>query len=137
MSSAKSLGGKCLCGAVSFTASGVKLEHHACHCEMCRRWAGSPFFGIHCRDVVFDGEQNLARFQSSEWAERGFCKRCGSSLFYFAIPQQHYAMSAGAFDDQSKFVLESEIFVDYKPPGYRFAGDHEMLTGQEFMEKWG
>jgi hypothetical protein len=35
--------GKCMCGAVSYTAKGVDKEIAACHCSMCRRWASGPF----------------------------------------------------------------------------------------------
>ena len=37
--------GRCLCGAVTFTCSDVD-EIDCCHCDMCRRWAGGPFFAV-------------------------------------------------------------------------------------------
>jgi hypothetical protein len=75
--------GGCLCRAVRFVAEGVEMEHHACHCGMCRKWAGgAPFFGAAVQSVVFSGPE-LVRYASSEWAERGFCRVCGTSLFYF------------------------------------------------------
>ena len=46
-------------------------------------------------------------------------------------------MSVGAFDDQSPFRLASEIYIDDKPPGYDFAGDHPRMTGAEFMASLG
>jgi hypothetical protein len=42
-------------------------------------------------------------------------------------------VSMGAFDDQSVFQLAGEIYVDAKPPGYAFAGDHPRQTGEEFL----
>jgi len=103
---------------------------------MCRRWGGAPFFGIHCGDVVFDDDKHLKRYDSSDWAQRGFCDVCGSSLFYFAKPHQRYSMSAGIFDDQSQFRMNREIFIDYKPPGYTFAGEQELMTEKEVLERW-
>ena len=66
MSIVESMSGRCLCGAVSFVATGVHLDHHACHCDMCRRWGGAPFFGIHCEGVTFDGEDSICRYDSFE-----------------------------------------------------------------------
>jgi hypothetical protein len=101
---------------------------------MCRRWSGgAPFFATDARGVIFEGSENLARYASSDWAERGFCKTCGSNLFYFLKPAQTYAMSVGVFDDASPFQLVREIFIDQKPDGYALAGDHPRLTEAETM----
>lgn len=128
--------GRCLCGAVRFTADEVEHEHHACHCTMCRRWAGgSGFLGTTATGVTFDGSEHLARYASSEWAERGFCTQCGTVMFYFLKPTQAYTMSVGVFDDQSPFRLVREIFIDKKPAGYAFVGDHERWTEEETFER--
>jgi hypothetical protein len=130
--------GRCLCGAVRFTAEEVETDHHACHCGMCRRWSGGgPFFAAHVRGVVFAGEEKLAIYESSEWARRGFCGACGTTLFYFLKPTQEYMMSVGAFDDQGPFRLAREIFVDHKPPGYALAGEHPRWTEEETLARLG
>jgi hypothetical protein len=117
---------------VRFTAHEVETEHHACHCGMCRRWSGgSPFFGAAVGEVVFESTDKLGRYDSSPWAERGFCTACGTQLFYFLKPSKTYTMSVGAFDDQQPFRLSREIFIDHKPPGYTLEGDHERWTEEE------
>jgi hypothetical protein len=127
--------GKCLCGGVRFEAENVEAEYHACHCGMCRRWSGgSPFFAAHAERVVFEGEA-LGRFDSSEWAQRGFCRSCGTTLFYFLKPSKSYMLSVGAFDDQSPFRLVREIFIDHKPAGYDLAGDHPRWTEAETLAR--
>ena len=124
--------GRCLCGAVTFAAERVEAEHHGCHCGMCRRWSGgTAFFAAQCAGVTFAGHDQLGRYASSQWAERGFCKQCGTTLFYFLRPTQTYFMSVGAFDDPTPFRLVREIFIDRKPGGYAFAGDHERWTEAE------
>jgi hypothetical protein len=130
--------GKCLCGTVRFTATGFKPEYHACHCGMCRRWSGgSPFFAVGCKSVTFDsGADNIGRFRSSDWAERGFCKSCGTTLFYFLKPTEQYSMSVGTFDDPALFKLASEIFIDHKPSDYALAGDRPRLTEAEVFAKY-
>jgi hypothetical protein len=103
---------------------------------MCRRWSGgSGFFGARCAGVTFAGADCLGRFVSSAWAERGFCKTCGTTLFYFLKPTETYTMSVGVFDDQRPFRLVREIFIDQKPSGYAFAGDHERWTEAETFER--
>jgi hypothetical protein len=130
--------GKCLCGAVRFEATGVETTYHACHCGMCRRWAGgSPFFCASVESVTFSDEDNLGRYASSKWAERGFCKVCGTTLFYFLKPAKRYTLSVGAFDDGDSFALAREIFIDAKPAGYALAGDHPRLTAREILAEHG
>ncbi|MEJ7601516.1 MAG: GFA family protein [Kofleriaceae bacterium] len=127
--------GRCLCGAVKFSAAEVETEHHACHCGMCRRWSSSAFLAATAKDVTFDGRDELALYDSSAWAARGFCRICGTTLFYFLKPTQTYAFSVGAFDDPTPFRLVREIFIDRKPPGYAFEGDHERWTEAETFER--
>ena len=116
--------GRCLCGAITFEAVGVETEIHACHCSMCRRWSGGgPGFATQVESVTFTGESSLGRYDSSDWAERGFCKTCGSCLFYRLKPDT-YILSIGSFDDPDAFVLHGEIYHDDKPTTYALAGDH-------------
>ena len=129
--------GKCLCGAVSFEAEGVEPHAHACHCDMCRAWTGGPLLAVSVGGVRFAGEEQVVRYDSSEWGARGFCSRCGSNLFYHLKPADQYLLCLGSFDDQTGFDLAGEIFVDRKPPGYAFAGDHQRQTGEEFLASLG
>lgn len=125
--------GKCLCGAVSFTAASVKPDVHACHCTMCQRWLGGPALGVEASGVEFSGGENLSVYESSPWAERGFCNKCGSSVYYRVREPNLYVLFAGSFDDQSQFSLAGEIYIDEKKSDYDFAGEHPRLTGEEFM----
>jgi hypothetical protein len=128
--------GGCLCGAVQFTAAKVQTEFETCHCGMCRRWSGSPLFAAHVEGVKFDGEDKITVYDSSEWASRGFCSKCGSNLFYYLKPADRYVMCVGAFDDAPKFKLVGEIYIDHKPPGYNFAGDLPKQTEEEILAKF-
>lgn len=128
--------GHCLCGAVKFSVGSVEAEHHACHCGSCRRWSGGgPFLAAETTDVVFEDTAQLGRYRSSDWAERGFCRACGTTLFYYLVPAGSYLMSVGAFDDQAPFRLVREIFIDRKPEGYALVGDHPRWTEQETFER--
>lgn len=129
--------GQCLCGAVQFTAEDVETHFHSCHCGTCRRWGGGPGMAVQVGSVQFTGEDQIARFQSSDWAERGFCKQCGSNLFYHMKEPGGYMMWVGAFNDQSAFKLTGEIYIDSKPDSYAFAGDHPRQTEAEFLASIG
>ena len=129
--------GQCLCGAVKFTAEDVDTHVHACHCSMCRNWTGGPMQAAQVGNVEFSGEEFIKRYASSDWAERGFCTECGTSLFYRLKEPEMYMMPTGAFDDADQFELAGEIFIDEKPSGYSFAGDHPRMTAAEFMASIG
>lgn len=128
--------GRCLCGAVKFQ-TGDCNHVHACHCGNCRRWGGGPALAIPCgTDMKFEGEDGITRYASSEWAERGFCKHCGTHLFTYVRPTGDYYVFAGLFEDQSAFDLVGQIFIDRKPAYYGFSNDTENLTEQQFYEKY-
>ena len=130
--------GHCLCGTVTVRATPVRRHVEACHCTMCRRWSGLAYLGVHCgSDVAFEGEEHIVRYRSSEWAERGFCGRCGSSLFFHYLPKGTYGLLAGLFPDDALLQLNEEIFIDEKPDYYAFAGDTEKMTGAEVIAKFG
>ncbi len=125
--------GRCLCGSVEVTAKTMGNEVGACHCGMCRRWTGGPFLAVECgTDVTFSGEEHVTVFDSSAWAERGFCKKCGTHLFYRIKESGQYIMPAGLFDGtDAEFVFNHQIFVDEKPDFYDFANETRNMTGAE------
>ena len=129
--------GKCMCGAVSYTAAGLTGEISACHCEMCRRWTGGPLLAATAKTIAWRGEEHIRTFTSSAWAERGFCTQCGSALFYRVTAEgPHHGMTTLAFgtlDDQAGFAMSREWFIDKKPEVYEFAGERAQVTGAEAM----
>ena len=126
--------GQCLCGAIEVEAP-AQQEVGLCHCSMCRRWSGGPMFAVHCGSQVRFGGQAPSVYRSSEWAERGFCPRCGTHLFYHLLPANDYILPAGLFQDQG-FRLTNQIFIDEKPAFYDFSNDTATLTGQQVFEQF-
>ncbi|WP_136657013.1 GFA family protein [Nitratireductor sp. XY-223] len=123
---------RCLCGAVRFSAVPANANTSVCHCHMCQRWAAGPFFGVHCRDTVeFETSDDLERFESSQWAERGFCRKCGTSLFWNLRGKADYHVSLTAFEPRPDAKFTDEIFIDEKPDCYAFANDTKKLTGAQ------
>lgn len=128
--------GACLCGAVTITAA----EHDkisVCHCGMCRRWGGGPMLAVHCgNDVQISGTEHITAFRSSEWAERGFCAKCGTHLFYRLVAANEYMMPAGLFQGSTQFQLDEQIFIDHKPAYYELANQTRMQTEAEVFAKY-
>lgn len=79
--------GGCLCEAVRFTALGPPKSVLYCHCKMCRRATGQPSVaGAYFKLSKFTLEKgNPGRYRSSPYAERGFCRDCGTPLFYHSV----------------------------------------------------
>lgn len=75
--------GGCRCGAIRYEMPAL-VEHSAlCHCSDCRRASGAPAvaWGLAPREqVAIEGHPTV--YSSSEYGERHFCGRCGTSLFY-------------------------------------------------------
>lgn len=134
MSELSTVKGSCLCGAVKLSTPSINNHLAACHCSMCRKWGGGAFLGVECNEgVSFEGEENIRVYQSSAWAERGFCNQCGSHLFYRLKANNHHFIPVGIFDRDSNFVFDLEVFIEEKPEYYSFANQTKHMTGQELM----
>ncbi len=134
MSNANVAQGSCLCGAVNLSTTSMNNHVAACHCSMCRKWGGGPLLGVECEsDLSFSGKENIGVYQSSEWAERGFCKKCGSHLFYRFKKNHHYYIPVGIFDNSEGLVFEHQVFIDEKPEYYSFANETKNMTGAEIF----
>ena len=88
------LEGGCLCGAVRYRARGWPAHRMVCHCETCRRSAGSPVvawvtFPTTSFELV---KGDPVRFELSAPVTRSFCGSCGTPLTY------EHADQAGSID---------------------------------------
>lgn len=140
MSKITELSGQCLCGSIEITAQQVTPHVDACHCNMCRTWGGGPAITIEAESAGFKNEAELTIFNSSDWAERAFCAKCGTHMFYRLKDQSKYYLPAGLFPKlEGKADMQLQIFVDQKPSYYEFANETKMMTGEEvfamFAEK--
>lgn len=122
--------GRRLCGAVADEAKGESAHADACHCAMRRRWSGHCWASVNVtaadlRIVRGEEEENVGWFRSSEEAGRGFCKSCGSALFW--RPDRHpdyshlISISAGSLDAPTGGRLTKHIFVGSKGDYYDIA----------------
>jgi len=108
------LTGGCLCGKVRYRVTGSPNNVTYCHCETCRRAAGSP--------VVVWAEYPVSRveldqsamqfYTSSDIAERGFCPRCGSTLtFQYTRGRENIDVSVATLDDPARLPPEDHLWT--------------------------
>lgn len=127
----------CLCGAIELEVELSNNQVAACHCSMCRKWSGSPMLVIDSGELKsISNELLVRRYQSSEWAERGFCSQCGTHLFYFLIPANQYHFPMGLIDNGSNFKLSHQIFIDEKPEYYSFSNETKNMTGAQVFAQF-
>ncbi|WP_350333796.1 GFA family protein [Coralliovum pocilloporae] len=116
------LTGRCECGQVSFEVEedSIRETVTACHCSQCRRLSGHVWASTHApmNKVTFTCEEGLTWYQSSSWARRGFCRFCGSNLFYQENDEDGIGISAGCLDQTTDLRLAKHIFVADKGDYY-------------------
>jgi hypothetical protein len=137
MADRKERNGSCLCGAVRVTATTKSNGAAACHCTSCRKWGGGPLLAVDCAaELRIENEGNVSVYASSTWAERGFCRQCGSHLFYRLKQGPRYFVPVGVFEEGESWVLEQQVFIDEKPGFYSFANPTTNLTGPEVFAEF-
>jgi hypothetical protein len=111
--------GGCLCGAVTYRVDGPLRDIVACHCSQCRKTSGHFVAATQCRssDLAIEGA-TLTWFKSSDEAERGFCGRCGSNLFWRRFGNDFTSIFAGTIDGQTGLAMGSQIHTESKGDYY-------------------
>ncbi len=112
--------GSCLCQAVSFEVTCSLPPPDACHCSQCRKQSGHIFVStdVPRSSVTIHGAENLTWYHSSEKVMRGFCKTCGSSLFWDAIHKDWIGIAMGAFEKPTNTKIHINVHVASKGDYY-------------------
>ncbi|MQW86308.1 GFA family protein [Sinorhizobium saheli] len=123
--------GGCLCGAVRFKTHGELRELIYCHCSQCRKQTGLYYAATNVLDsaLELEGADHVTWYRSSGEARRGFCRHCGSALFWKAEGLDYTSILAGAFETPTGLKPGYHIFCADKGDYYdiddalpRFAG---------------
>jgi len=113
--------GRCLCGAVSYEATGALRDVVVCHCRMCRKAHGHVgAYTASARDALRLVEaRGLKWYRSSAQARRGFCSECGATLFWEGDGRDTMSIAAGTLDEPTGLATVLQIHVasagDYYP----------------------
>jgi len=138
MSEAIPRSGGCLCGAVRYEVRGTLRPIVMCHCTQCRRMTGHVLAATAARRADFRlvSAAELAWYASSAGARRGFCARCGSTLFWDGDGREHLSIAAGTLDDASGLTIACHIFVADKGPYYEITDSAPQIRDGTFTVPW-
>ena len=117
--------GGCLCGGVRYRVSGPLRPIVYCHCSQCRRTSGHfvAATAVAKDALVVVADDSLEWFASSEFASRGFCRRCGSSLFWLPKAEDHVSIMAGTLDESAGLKAVEHINAGDKGDYYKLTDD--------------
>lgn len=123
--------GGCLCGKVRFQAKGPLRDVVFCHCSQCRKQSGLYFAATSVPADALDltGAAQITWFAASEFAQRGFCRTCGSALFWKPNNAARYAILAGAFDEPDFLVPGYHICTEGRAVFYAIADGLPQFKG--------
>ena len=112
--------GSCLCGAVTYRVDGPLREVVFCHCGQCRRQTGLYYASTNAadKDMTVTGGENITWYQSSDKGRRGFCKSCGSALFWKYEGTDQTSIQAGTLDLPTNLTPGYHIFCADKGDFY-------------------
>ncbi len=123
--------GGCLCGAVRYEVTGPLRDIVNCHCTMCQRLHGN--FGPHSKapkiNITITRSSGLAWYKTSDVARRGFCRECGSGLFWEPFELDATGIIAGSVDSPTGLKTIGHIFVAEKSDFYEIADDLPQYEG--------
>ena len=111
----------CLCGGVQLKTQGYHRNIQNCHCAQCMKTHGhyAAYTNLEERNVKFLKQKTLKWFRSSKRAKRGFCNKCGASMFFKVIGTKNISITAGMFNRSIKLKTIMNIFVKDKYDYYK------------------
>jgi len=119
MTHEKTTTGSCLCGEVAYEITGPMRDVVACHCIQCRKTTGHFMAATNVAHENFKltNETGLKWYRASDFANRGFCNKCGATLFWQRDGDSNISITAGTLDGDTGLKIDKHIFCD-------FAGDY-------------
>ena len=95
------LTGGCQCGAIRYAFFTQPDRVGICHCRMCQKAVGGPFKRWAMVGVANFDWTGVTRgmFRCSSAAERGFCPRCGTPLYFTYVKRpESISITVGSLD---------------------------------------
>lgn len=117
--------GGCQCGALRFRAGSLLDNPHVCHCRMCQKASGNFFaalVGVPLDDFAWTRGEPSA-FRSSALVQRGFCRDCGTPLFFLHDHNKHISLFIGSFDQPETIPLAYQLGMEGRLPQVGQLGD--------------
>ena len=117
----KVLTASCLCKGVKFKTLNKLRSVSNCHCVQCRKTHGifGAYTNIKDKEIKFLNKTTLKWFKSSKNSKRGFCNKCGASIFFKVIGTKNISIAAGMFNKPVKLKTIMNIFIKGKLEYYK------------------
>ena len=112
--------GSCLCGQVRYRVHGTLRSVVGCHCSQCRKASGHYVAATQAlkEQLEIEGQSHITWYQSSAEARRGFCKTCGSQLFWTQLDSDRISIMAGTLDGETGLTMDRQIYSETKGDYY-------------------
>ncbi len=125
------ISGSCACGKVGYQINGDLRPVIACHCHTCRKTMGHfmAATAVNLENIDITGVEHITWYRSSQYAKRGFCRHCGSSLFWQHDGSNQISISAGSLDEPVELEFWGHIFVAEKGNYYQIGKDERQCEG--------
>ncbi len=119
----RSLSASCLCKGINMTIRGEFRPVINCHCNQCTKTHGNyaAYTSVLEENIFFKSKKTLKWFNSSTIAKRGFCNKCGASVFFKRFGSRAVSISAGLFKNPTKLETISHIYVHNKRDYYKIS----------------
>lgn len=125
--------GGCHCGAVRYTVTGPLRDVIYCHCTQCRKQTGHFVAATRVADEALEitGADDLTWYAASPDAKRGFCRHCGSLLFWKRDGSDKTSIMAGSMDLPTDLVASHHIYAADKGDYYEIADGLPVFDGRD------
>jgi hypothetical protein len=112
------LAGGCQCGAVRYALYATPERTGICHCRMCQRAVGGPFFAA--TDVALEDfawtRGAPKTYRSSSIAERTFCGVCGTPLSFRYLAEPRISITITSLDDPAAVTPAEQYAIESRLP---------------------
>ena len=111
----------CLCGGIQLKIKGPLRHVSNCHCRQCMKTHVNyaAYTSVLEKDIKFIKKRTLKWFKSSKKGKRGFCNKCGASMFFKFLRSNDIHIAAGMFKNPTKLKTKINIFVKGKLDYYK------------------
>ena len=117
----RSLSASCLCKGINMKINGEFRPVVNCHCMQCTKTHGNyaAYTSVLEENISYKSKSTLKWFASSAKAKRGFCDKCGASVFFKRLGSRAISISAGLFKNPTKLKTISHIYTHNKRDYYK------------------
>ena len=125
----------CLCKGVDFKISGFMRSVINCHCIQCSKTHGNfaSYTSTFEKNIIYKTKKTLKWYKSSKLAKRGFCNKCGASIFFKSIGTKNIHIAAGMFNKPVKLKTIMNIFIKGKLEYYKL--DHNIPKFKRYYKE--